>query len=303
MTGMDLRVSAFHLIVHDLDQALGFYCDVLGLEVRGAVDHQGGKRVSIGPPAQPEVRIVLEPPGTDASVSTAQQGAIGDLLEDGPLGRLGFITDNCDATFEYLEATDAEVMQEPIDRPDGARDCAFLDPSGNFLRFVQPAHIDCDTALVIHRPPITAKEPSMHKIKPNPVSRLINRCMLAWGRRSGRRVMGMNLLALHTTGRHSGRPRQSPVAWFPNGHNRWLIAASAAGADAHPDWYHNLRAHPDDVAIEIDGRGPLPVTMQILTGIEREQAWEYIITAAPRFAEYQIKTRRTIPVIRLQLRR
>ncbi|MGV9673844.1 sigma-70 family RNA polymerase sigma factor [Nocardia sp. NPDC003482] len=51
--------------------------------------------------------------------------------------RLDFVTDDCDATFEHLEATGAEVIQEPITRPDGSRDCAFLDPSGNILRFSQ----------------------------------------------------------------------------------------------------------------------------------------------------------------------
>ncbi|MET8051530.1 VOC family protein [Streptosporangium sp. NPDC005286] len=48
------------------------------------------------------------------------------------------MTDNCDATFEHIEAAGAEVMQEPINQPDGVRDCAFLDPSGNMLRFTQP---------------------------------------------------------------------------------------------------------------------------------------------------------------------
>ncbi|WP_280401299.1 nitroreductase/quinone reductase family protein [Nocardia carnea] len=300
---MDLRVSAFHLIVHDLDQALGFYCGVLGLEVRGAIDAHGGRRVRIGPPAQPEVSLVLEPPGAGAAVPTTQRLDLGQLPYPGSLGGIGFLTEDCDATFEYLEAGDTEVMQEPIDRPDGARDCAFLDPSGNFLRFVQPAPTGNGTTPGTRRPSTTPSGSSMHKIGPNPVSRLINRCMRAWGRRSTRRMMGMNLLVLHTTGRRTGRPRQSPVAWFPDGHNRWLIAASAAGADANPDWYHNLAARPEDVAIEIGGRGPLPVTAEVLTGTEREQAWETIITTAPRFAGYQNKTGRTIPVIRLHLRR
>ncbi|PZG52271.1 hypothetical protein C1I98_07035 [Spongiactinospora gelatinilytica] len=50
---------------------------------------------------------------------------------------LAFYRDVCDAVFERIEATGAEVMQEPIDRPGGTRDCAFLDPSGNLLRFIQ----------------------------------------------------------------------------------------------------------------------------------------------------------------------
>jgi deazaflavin-dependent oxidoreductase (nitroreductase family) len=139
----------------------------------------------------------------------------------------------------------------------------------------------------------------MRKIRSNPAMRLINQYMSSRARRSDRRVMGMNLLVLHTVGRKSGRPRQSPVAWFPDGDDRWLIAASAAGADADPDWYHNMKAHPDQVSIELSGRGLLPVTATELTGTEYARAWHKLVTAAPRFKGYQDKTARIIPVIRL----
>jgi predicted enzyme related to lactoylglutathione lyase len=56
-------------------------------------------------------------------------------MANGVLGRLVFVTDDCDATFEHIEAAGAEVMQEPINRPHGVRDCVFCDPSGNMLRF------------------------------------------------------------------------------------------------------------------------------------------------------------------------
>ncbi|RBQ16752.1 VOC family protein [Spongiactinospora rosea] len=124
MTGTDLRLSSCTLLVHDLGAALAFYRDVLGLEVR---DHA---RPSVGPPAQPDVRIILQP---------ADRQVIEDLTSNGLLGGLGFVTGDCDATFARIEAAGAEVMQEPIDRPGGVRDCAFLDPSGNLLRFTQPA--------------------------------------------------------------------------------------------------------------------------------------------------------------------
>ncbi|GAB3713548.1 VOC family protein [Amycolatopsis oliviviridis] len=119
---MDLRLSCCALAVHDLDETVGFYRDVLGFEVRAA-----GQVVSVSPPSQPELRIVLARPDVE-----------GDRL----LGSLTFATDNCDATFEHIEATGAEVMQEPIDRPQGVRDCAFLDPSGNMLRFSQKRVVD-----------------------------------------------------------------------------------------------------------------------------------------------------------------
>ncbi|WP_410579713.1 VOC family protein [Amycolatopsis sp. lyj-108] len=133
---MDLKLSYCTLAVHDLDEALGFYRDVLGFKAREDVEFA----MIVSPPSQPDVRIVLTPPDMDQGASPADRQAIQDLMTKGLLGRLVFVTDDCDATFEHIEAMGAEVMQEPIDQPHGARDCAFLDPSGNMLRFTQPAH-------------------------------------------------------------------------------------------------------------------------------------------------------------------
>ncbi|MEU4722969.1 VOC family protein [Nonomuraea dietziae] len=138
MTSTDLKLSFCALAVHDLGEALAFYRDVLGFEVRDALESEGTRRVRVGPPAQPDVRIVLEVPSTDPGVPQADRQEIADLIPDGLLGCLGFVTGNCDTTFEHIEAAGAEVVQEPINQPDGVRDCAFLDPSGNMLRFTQP---------------------------------------------------------------------------------------------------------------------------------------------------------------------
>ncbi|MEO3785781.1 VOC family protein [Actinocorallia sp. B10E7] len=138
VTGMNLKLSSCTLAVHDLDEALGFYLDVLGFEVRDDVESEGMRRVSVGPPPQPDVQILLESPGMDPGVPPADRQAIEGLMAKGLLGRLVFVTDDCDAAFAHIEAAGAEVMQEPIDQPDGVRDCAFLDPSGNMLRFTRP---------------------------------------------------------------------------------------------------------------------------------------------------------------------
>ncbi|HEX5994648.1 MAG TPA: VOC family protein [Jiangellales bacterium] len=136
---MELKLSLCTLAVHDLSEALGFYRDVLGLTVRDDVELDGMRWASVSPPSQPDVRIVLEPPGgVYPGAAPADRQAIEDLTAKGLLGRLIFVTDNCDATFEHIEAAGAEVMQEPINQPSGERDCAFLDPSGNMLRFTQP---------------------------------------------------------------------------------------------------------------------------------------------------------------------
>ncbi|NDL56500.1 VOC family protein [Phytoactinopolyspora mesophila] len=134
---MDIRLTCCTLAVHDLNEALRFYRDVLGFKVHDDVEFAGVRWASIGLPSQPDVRIILEPPGMHRGATAADRQAIADLTAHGLLGRLVFMTDDCDATFEHIEATGAEVMQEPIDQPFGVRDCAFRDPSGNMLRFSQ----------------------------------------------------------------------------------------------------------------------------------------------------------------------
>jgi deazaflavin-dependent oxidoreductase (nitroreductase family) len=116
------------------------------------------------------------------------------------------------------------------------------------------------------------------------------------------KFMGFDALVLVTIGAKSGVERTSPVGWFPTGDDdSWLIVASAAGAAKNPAWYYNLAAHPDKVTIEMVG-ARIPVTAEQLHGQEREEAWQKITTAAPRFAQYQAKTDRELPVIRLTRR-
>jgi len=116
--------------------------------------------------------------------------------------------------------------------------------------------------------------------------------------RKGGKMMGFNALILTTIGRKSGVERTSPVGWFPGENGSWLIVASAAGAPGNPAWYYNIAGHPDRVRIEVDGR-KVAVTAAQLHGAERTQAWEQIIASAPRFAQYQEKTDRELPIIRL----
>ncbi|MCX5065985.1 VOC family protein [Micromonospora lupini] len=138
MTGTILTLAYWTLAVHDLDAALDFYRDVLGFQTRDDVEIEGMRSVIVSPPTQPDVRIVLEPPGGNRGARAAERRTITDLMADGLLCRLVFVTDDCDATFEHVEAAGADVIQEPINQPSGARDCAFRDPSGNMLRFTQP---------------------------------------------------------------------------------------------------------------------------------------------------------------------
>jgi deazaflavin-dependent oxidoreductase (nitroreductase family) len=110
--------------------------------------------------------------------------------------------------------------------------------------------------------------------------------------------MGMDLLFLTTVGRRTGERRETSVAWFPDGDDAWLIVASAAGSAHNPAWYHNIAAHPDQVWIELPDR-KLQVTPEQLDGAAREERWKRIVQAQPRYARYQEKTDRLLPVIRL----
>lgn len=117
-------------------------------------------------------------------------------------------------------------------------------------------------------------------------------------RRKGGRMMGMDMLILHTAGRRSGQPRQSPLSWFADGEDGRLIVASGGG-NRNPDWYANLMAHPDRAAIELHGEDAVRVTPLRLEGADRERAWQQIVEAQPRYAKYQRKSDREYPVIRL----
>jgi predicted enzyme related to lactoylglutathione lyase len=135
---MDIQLSTCFIAVHDHDQALAFYRDVLGLEVRNDVAFEGMRWVTVGAPSQPDVNIVLEPPLADPNASAADRQAMAELLAKGLLRAVIFTTDDVDGTFERIAAAGAEVLQEPVDQPYGVRDCSFRDPSGNMLRFNQP---------------------------------------------------------------------------------------------------------------------------------------------------------------------
>jgi hypothetical protein len=90
----------------------------------------------MGPASQPDINIVLEPPAADPGISSSDREAIADLLAKGLLRGLNFSTPDLQATFDRVQATGAEVIQEPMDQGYG-RDCAFRDPAGNQIRIIE----------------------------------------------------------------------------------------------------------------------------------------------------------------------
>ncbi|MFI0190852.1 VOC family protein [Streptomyces sp. NPDC017082] len=134
---MDVKLAQCFLAVDDHDKAIAFYRDVLGMEIRNDVGFEGMRWVTVGSPLQPDVEIVLKPPDASPDASPADKQALNELLAKGLLRGVIFTTPDCDALYERVRESGADVLQEPTDQPYGVRDCAFRDPAGNQLRFLE----------------------------------------------------------------------------------------------------------------------------------------------------------------------
>lgn len=132
---MDISLSQCFVIVTDPDQALAFYRDALGLDLRNDVANGSFRWITVGAPSQPGVSIVLT---NYLSGSPADNDTVAGLVAKGALNGVHFHTDDLDATFENVRASGAEIVSEPADQPWGARDFAVRDPSGNLIRVDQP---------------------------------------------------------------------------------------------------------------------------------------------------------------------
>ena len=117
--------------------------------------------------------------------------------------------------------------------------------------------------------------------------------------KAGGPLEGRHLLLLTTTGARSGERRTTPMMYIPDG-DHLLVIASNIGAPKHPDWYHNLVAHPE-VTIEV-GTKTFDAIAVVTEGEERHRLWNRIVELYPFFAEHQAKTTRQIPVISLSRR-
>jgi catechol 2,3-dioxygenase-like lactoylglutathione lyase family enzyme len=134
---MNLTIYQAYLPHDDPDAALGFYRDTLGFEVRNDVEYGGMHWITVGPADQPNTSIVLYPPAAMPGLTDDERRTISEMMAKGTYGNINLATPDLDATFERLQAGDAEVVQEPIDQPYGVRDCAFRDPAGNMIRIME----------------------------------------------------------------------------------------------------------------------------------------------------------------------
>jgi predicted enzyme related to lactoylglutathione lyase len=133
---MDIKISHSFITVDDQEKALAFYRDALGLAVTTDAPLGPYRWLTVSAPGQPGMEIVLATP--DMGHGPDDTESLRMLLAKGALNGVLFTTDDCDAFFERVRATGAEVLQEPIDQPYGVRDCAFRDPSGNHVRIGSP---------------------------------------------------------------------------------------------------------------------------------------------------------------------
>ena len=135
---------------------------------------------------------------------------------------------------------------------------------------------------------------------PSALLRWGNRFMARRAGKPGATLMGMDVLVLHTIGRRSGQPRQTPVARFPGPGDTWHVVASAGGSARNPDWYYNLLANPE-ATVEVGGE-TIPVHAQVATGAERRRLFDQQAALMPFFADYERTTPREIPVVVLTKR-
>ena len=131
---MDITIHTAVLPHDDPDASLAFYRDTLGFEVRSDVG--GGKMrwIAVGSADQPGTSILLAPPAADPGVTDDERRTIVEMMAKGTYGWIMLATRDLDGTFEKVQASDAEVVQEPTEQPYGVRDCAFRDPAGNMVR-------------------------------------------------------------------------------------------------------------------------------------------------------------------------
>lgn len=131
---MEIKLSTCFITVDDVDAAVAFYRDVLGLEVRMDVPQGEFRWVTVGSPDQPDVGIVLS---NYVDGSPEDVAFIRALVAKGGMNAAHFSASDVDAVFAAAQAAGAEIVSEVADQPWGVRDCAFRDPSGNLVRVDQ----------------------------------------------------------------------------------------------------------------------------------------------------------------------
>lgn len=131
---MNISIHSSMLPHEDPEASLAFYRDTLGFEVRNEVEYGGMHWLTVGPSSQPDTSIVLYPPAAAPGLTDDERRTVSEMMAKGTYASINLATPDLDATFERLQAGDAEVVQEPTEQPYGIRDCSVRDPAGNLIR-------------------------------------------------------------------------------------------------------------------------------------------------------------------------
>ncbi|MBA2698918.1 MAG: VOC family protein [Nocardioidaceae bacterium] len=133
-TAVDITIHSSFLPHDDPEASLAFYRDTLGFEVRNDVGYGGMRWITVGPVGQPGTSIVLHPPAASPGITDDERRTVAEMMAKGTYAIITLAATDLDGAFERLQASDAEVVQEPTEQPYGVRDCAVRDPAGNMIR-------------------------------------------------------------------------------------------------------------------------------------------------------------------------
>ena len=114
---MEITIHSSYLPHNDPDASLAFYRDTLGFEVRNDVGYGGMRWITVGPADQPSTSIVLHPPAVDPGITDDERRTIAEMMAKGTYATIVLGTKDLDGTFERVQASGADVVQEPADRP------------------------------------------------------------------------------------------------------------------------------------------------------------------------------------------
>jgi uncharacterized glyoxalase superfamily protein PhnB len=134
MTSMDIQIHSSFLPHNDPEASLAFYRDILGFEVRNDVGYNGMRWITVGPTDQPGTSIVLYPPLATPGITEDERRTILEMMAKGTYASLLLSTADLEGVFTKLQASGAEIVQEPTQQPYGVRDCALRDSAGNMIR-------------------------------------------------------------------------------------------------------------------------------------------------------------------------
>jgi catechol 2,3-dioxygenase-like lactoylglutathione lyase family enzyme len=133
VTYMDISIHYTFLPHTDPDASLAFYRDTLGFELRNDVGRGTMRWITVAPVGS-ATSLVLTPPAVDPGITDDERRTIAEMMAKGTYAIIVLGTPDLDAIFDKVQASGAEVVQEPTEQPYGVRDCAFRDPAGNLVR-------------------------------------------------------------------------------------------------------------------------------------------------------------------------